>query len=143
MLKASANDTVLLMYQENGHVTKLDPNHRTSGKTVVYGLLNASSNDKLLGFNVSTKAVGTEQWSKFDDGSCYEDNGSPIAQERKSRTHRSRMVFEGNNLWCGHTIRLPQSLRAGDIYTLYWVWVFNGMNHHELYTTCLDLQIVC
>ena len=141
-LLARANDTVRLMYQENGHVTKLDPDHPSSGETMIFGLLNSSENDRLLTFVSSTPTYAVRHLGTFDDGYCFENNGSPIAIERSKVQERQRLDIEEPNVWCGQDILLPPTLQAGEIYTLYWVWNFNRLQTAEVYTTCIDIDIV-
>jgi hypothetical protein len=130
------------MYQENGHVTKLDPGHPSPGETIVFGLLNPSVDDRLLTFIDNTPKYALRHLGTFDDGYCFENNGSPIALERNKVHHRQRLDVEGLNVWCSQDISLPPTLQAGDIYTLYWVWNFNGFQTVEVYTTCIDIDII-
>jgi hypothetical protein len=57
----------------------------------------------------------------------------------------------GADLWYQHDIQLPADAPSGQPYTLYWVWDWptapgvdpnlpNGKQ--ELYTTCIDIDIV-
>lgn len=143
-LSAHANDTIYLMYQENGHVTKLKPN-QAPGIIIVHGTSNFSSADNfqsITSLESAREIHGLRQTFGFDDGHCYEDNGSIIANERNKMQHRMRLEFEGGNLWCGVKIRLPEGLTPGTIYTLYWIWDFSGPVHTEVYTTCLDINVV-
>lgn len=50
MLSALTGDTILLMYQENGHVTLLEqtPGKASSGVVSVYGIAVPSPSDSLL-----------------------------------------------------------------------------------------------
>ncbi|KAF2197899.1 hypothetical protein GQ43DRAFT_494744, partial [Delitschia confertaspora ATCC 74209] len=117
VLSAHVNDTILLLYQENGHVTKLDedPRHITSGVIRVYGTSNSSPTDTLQGINewgfdkfIQSKGdYGLMLWASFDDGDCYQDNNTPKALERKTLVQRAHLEVEGNDLWCGWRVRLP------------------------------------
>ena len=157
MLSARAGDTVLLMYQENGHVTKIDddPNHnpnQTINAIIVYGTLTSSPTDKFLDIihsKVSSRIEGWRAFEHFDDGHCYQDNGTPKALLRKSLPQRPHLDVEGNDLWCGIDVTVPEALTLGSLYTLYWIWNFNGVSNGdwtkpftEIYTTCLDILIV-
>ncbi|KAF2194716.1 hypothetical protein K469DRAFT_513192, partial [Zopfia rhizophila CBS 207.26] len=148
MLLARASDKVLLMYQENGHVTKLTDG-QNSGFISVYGTSTPSPTDTLQDIH---GVWSFEQWREsggkngmiylggFDNGHCYQDNGSPEASKRKTLNQRQHLDVEGNDLWCGRRLFLPKGLTPGSIYTLYWVWPFVGaVGKKEIYTTCLDI----
>jgi hypothetical protein len=62
ILKARANDVVHLMYQENGHVTKInqDPGHLSSGYIFVRGTLHSLPNDTM---QTSLSLIMTIIWS--------------------------------------------------------------------------------
>lgn len=144
-LSARANDTIFLMYQENGHVTKLDSSHPSSGLTVIFGTSTPSKADKFQAITSgaeSNNTIGLRRAVGFDDGHCFEDNNSIVALDRKQKPHRPQLEIEGSNLWCGRDIRLPEELTPGSAYTLYWVWYFSGFEHEEAYTTCLDIEII-
>jgi hypothetical protein len=144
-LLANAGDTVILLYQENGHVTKIDedPGHPNAGTIRVFGAVNSFSADTLQDI---TRSVPLGEWS-FDDGICYQDNGSEKATNRKLiRPSRPHLEVEGPDVWCTTSIKLPDHLSANDIYSLYWIWNFdgvgtNGLDFVERYTTCIDVVI--
>ena len=57
----------------------------------------------------------------------------------------------GANLWCQNNLALPTNIPIGSNYTLYWVWDWPtepGVDPNlpkgkaELYTTCMDIDIV-
>lgn len=158
LISASRFDTLLLMYQENGHVTKLreTPGKTTSGKIFVYGTNQSLESDKLLSIHhVWTKdgsgGDGRGQLlteTTFDDGSCYQINDTPESGIRRSLPQRSHLEFEGENLWCGVLVTLPEAASTGSLYTLYWVWdwpttpsAVSPQGKIEIYTTCLDVLI--
>ncbi|KAF2257508.1 hypothetical protein CC78DRAFT_483810, partial [Lojkania enalia] len=147
MLSARTNDTILLLYLENGHVTRLDDDraHNASGKIHIYGTLSPSPNDTLQDVQRHSELHGHRgrlSTANFDDGHCYEDNGTPIALQRKALPQRPHLEDgEGSNLWCTCRFRLP-ALVSGSIYTIYWVWDFSGLDFIEIYTTCLDVHII-
>lgn len=142
-LSARANDTIYLMYLENGHVTRLESN-RSSGFITVFGTSNPSSTDTFqsIGEAKGDDITGLHRLYNFDDEHCYEDNESPIANERKQKPHRPQLEVEGCNLWCGNRVPLPKELMPGTTYTLYWVWNYSTRRDIEIYTTCLDIDII-
>ena len=143
-LSAHAGDTVILMYLENGHVTKLDVNHNSSGIVQVFGTSTPSYADKFqeVTDGLNPGIYDLLQSTNFDDGQCYEDNGSPIALERRVLPQREHLDVEGTSLWCGNTVQIPPSVAQGSIYSLYWVWYFNTAITVQIYTTCLDIDIL-
>ncbi|EOA82039.1 uncharacterized protein SETTUDRAFT_97251 [Exserohilum turcica Et28A] len=143
-LRAQPNDTVILLYQENGHVTKVadDPGHATSGTIAVFGTLHSLPTDTLQYLALPKDDGGAYdllELASYDDGLCYQDNKTPIALERQSLHHRPSLPEEGTDVWCGITIQLPKHVQKGQIYTLVWVWNFQGIGFDEVYTTCIDI----
>ncbi|EMD97608.1 hypothetical protein COCC4DRAFT_120405, partial [Bipolaris maydis ATCC 48331] len=143
-LHAHPNDTVILLYQENGHVTKIadDPGHTSSGIIAVFGTLHSLPTDTLQYLALSKDDGGQYELLKvasYDDGICYQDNKTPIALARQSLHHRPSLPEEGTDVWCGITIPLPEYIQKGQIYTLVWVWDFQGIGFYEVYTTCIDI----
>jgi hypothetical protein len=132
MLIAKANDTIRLMYQENGHVTKLDEVHPSSGVVTVYGKLASGQYESNTFEAVMKGSEFTRSEIPFDDGHCYQENGTPAALARKGFLQRPHLDVEGNDLWCGSDIRLPGNLVPGTEYTLYWVWNFVGTTVSEI-----------
>ncbi|PVH98599.1 hypothetical protein DM02DRAFT_565973 [Periconia macrospinosa] len=145
MLLAQANDEVVLMYQENGHVTRIeeDVGHGRNGGTVmVIGTSNSTfANTFQSVVSPANNYTKTLRVGSFDDGWCYQANETPKSRYRQMQPQRPHLESEGINLWCGQTVRLPSTLRPGDIYTLYWIWFFDGVGFEERYTTCLDVRI--
>ncbi|RMZ76109.1 hypothetical protein DV737_g4970, partial [Chaetothyriales sp. CBS 132003] len=153
-LQAPAGAAVALRYQENGHVTLPEnqpgkPDNR--GTNYVYGTSQSSSDDALLAIHRQWTADGTGGDGRgvllstlnFDDGQCFQGNNGPIGAERTAE-------FQVAYLWCQQDIALPSDLEVGSLYTLYWVWDWPTMpgttgfpdGKQELYTTCIDIEIV-
>ncbi|CAI6338119.1 unnamed protein product [Periconia digitata] len=146
VLSARAGDDILLMYQENGHVTRIDQDaghNRTSGTIMVVGTPNESlANSFQSVMSPMNNYTETLKVGSFDDGLCYQANETPKSRYRQSLPQRAHLDSEGINLWCGISVHLPPLLEPGDTYTLYWVWFFNGTGFEEVYTTCLDVKII-
>lgn len=146
-LVVKAGDAIVLLYQENGHVTKIDddPGHPSSGTVLVFGTSYPSSADTFQGVmdpsENSSRPILLHS-SEFDDGVCYQENGTPKALERKALNYRPHLEIEKADLWCGIGVRLPANIQSGTVYTLYWVWMFDGIGFIERYTTCIDVDIV-
>ncbi|KAK7179078.1 hypothetical protein PSPO01_14861 [Paraphaeosphaeria sporulosa] len=146
MLVVRPNDHIRLLYQENGHVTRIkdDPNRKgTSGTVTVVGTRHGTSTDTLQDILDSNSARhhATTHISNFDDGVCYQANGTPEALKRQRQSQRPRLEVEGPDLWCGQDFLVPGSLKARDVYTMYWIWNFDGFASTERYTTCLDVLV--
>ena len=78
-LTVRPRSTVLLMYQENGHVTRVhqDDAHPGSGFISVFGKVESSPADTLQGlFDTADDGLGVRLLAKrsIEDGICYEDN---------------------------------------------------------------------
>ncbi|KAF1352481.1 hypothetical protein BDV97DRAFT_147587 [Delphinella strobiligena] len=156
MLEATAEDTIALLYQENGHITgapqifKLSP-----GAVSVYGTLFSEPSDKLLDIHHVWNANQTGGDRRgvllarmnFDDGSCFQVRNTSLSIFRQQIYHRPLLPIEGANLWCTNIVTLPSSLTSGDVYTLYWVWDWPSIGSNgtlrtpEIYTTCIDIKI--
>jgi len=92
----------------------------------------------------------------FDDGRCYEKNGTPINIERAQSDPNFALgqVSDGPGnypLFCETDTALPKDTKTGEVYTLYWVWQWNTvpgadpglpMGKDEYYTTCIDVDVV-
>ncbi|RMZ87365.1 hypothetical protein DV736_g5408, partial [Chaetothyriales sp. CBS 134916] len=153
-LQAPAGAAIALRYQENGHVT-LPQNQpgkpENRGTNYVYGTSQPSSDDALLAIHRQWTADGKGGDGRgillstlnFDDGQCFQGNNGPIGAQRAAEFHIT-------SLWCQQDIALPSDLKVGSLYTLYWVWDWPTMpgtagfpdGKQELYTTCMDIEIV-
>ena len=87
----------------------------------------------------------------FDAGQCYQINSGNLSRQRQRQFPHTTNALMGADLWCQHDIQLPTDTSSSQPYTLYWVWdwptapgvcqnVPNGKQ--ELYTTCMDVDIV-
>ncbi|KAF2000208.1 hypothetical protein P154DRAFT_435507, partial [Amniculicola lignicola CBS 123094] len=157
-IDASPNSSVMLMYQENGHVTMLNstPGKLSSRIVSVYRTSNPLPTDlfqdihNVWSYHENNTSGRLLSRSKFDDGSCYQVNGSPESIRRSELDQRPHMPFEGNDLWCGILVTLPSDIVTGSVYTLYWVWDWPSearfpelpQGKVEIYTTCLDILII-
>jgi len=146
-LSVKAGDPIVLLYQENGHVTNIEANtgHLTAGIVQVFGMYNSTPTDTFQDIWNGTRNDASSvllYTGKFDDGVCYQDNDTPKARQRKATNYRPHLDVEHNALWCGAGFRLPKDLQSKSVFTLYWVWNFDGVGFVERYTTCIDIDIV-
>lgn len=161
-LKATPGAVVALRYQENGHVTNPDdtpgkPDNR--GYVYVYGTTDPRPDDKLLAIHKVWTSDGTGgdgrglllSQGDYDDGRCYQINDKDISMEREAKFKHQPSQLMGADIWCQQDIALPVNAPTGKPYTLYWVWdwptvpkVAFGLTEikQELYTTCMDIDIV-
>jgi hypothetical protein len=166
-LKSAPGTWIAIRYLENGHVT--EPGEPDIGKpkdgkgtVFVYGTTEPKEDETLL---------TVLQWTKdgkggngkgillaandYDDGRCYEQNGSPKSAERQKAVPNFVMgqVSDGpgnTSLMCETDVQLPESADVGKPYTLYWVWQWNSYpvpdknfaGKDEYYTTCMDIDMV-
>ncbi|CAD6573349.1 MAG: hypothetical protein ASARMPRED_006005 [Alectoria sarmentosa] len=161
-LRASPGDLVALRYQENGHVTlpQNQPGKQSNRGTVsIYGTTQPKSPELFLDVfgQWNTNATGGDQRGRllarqdFDDNYCYQINQGHISTMRQAQYPHTPNQLMGANLWCQNNIALPTDIPTGSPYVLYWVWDWPtepGVDPNlpkgkaEIYTTCLDIDIV-
>jgi hypothetical protein len=151
-LVAAPGDNIGLIYQENGHVTLLQNSPTKpvgSGTIFIYGTNQPSNNDTYLGIHRvwNTAGTGGDKRGKllatrpFDDGQCFQNNTSPLAEARRAEFHPL-----GNDLSCQSDVQLPTDAGTSQ-YTLYWVWEWPTLNStgavitNQSYTTCMDINM--
>lgn len=164
-LSAPGGSEIVLRFQENGHIT-LPWNQLgklTSGTVSVYATSQPSPNDMFTAIHNVWTSDGTGgdgrgyliAQESYDDGKCYQVNGSPISITRQQLfTHPMPDPLQGINLWCSSNVTLDdanqQALPAGSMITLYWVWDWPTAagtdpnlpdGKDESYTTCMDVMI--
>jgi hypothetical protein len=146
-LTASPGDLIQGTYLENGHISKPDAKDGTPGTLYWYGTANAKPDDTLANVKQWTQdGKGGDKRgrllakpSDFDDGTCIENNETPIAKQRKAA---------GGGGACKSVFKLPEDAVVGSTYTVYWVWDFSNhfgptkKGHVEWYTSCMDIQVV-
>lgn len=158
LLQATPTSKILLRYQENGHVTLRDRDVRkiSPGTVFVYGTNESSPEDTFMDiFGVWTEdGTGGDgrgvllAEAPFDDGACYQINDGKESARRQALSQRLHTENEGDDLWCGVEVPLPDDITSGTVYTLYWVWnwptwVKEYPQHwqQEVYTSCIDIQV--
>lgn len=161
-LQAQQGSAIALRYQENGHVTlpetqKGKPENR--GTIYVYGTTDPKSDEKILDIHKVWNKDGTggdkrgRLLSKqdYDDHQCYQVNGGEISKTRQTKFAHQADQLMGADLWCQQDIALPDDAPSGKPYTLYWVWDWPTLpgkdpslpdGKQELYTTCMDVDII-
>lgn len=161
-------ETVMLQYNENGHITK--PWNNGYGKTDAGTVFVYSTNDSLQSDAVqrihkvwTADGTGGDRRGRllyrgdFDDGRCYQyttasSGFSAIANARAKKFPGpgSNDTEQGQNLWCVADVTVP-SMEIGSEYSLYWVWdwpssIADGLSHvtvvPQVYTTCMDIRVI-
>jgi hypothetical protein len=134
-------------YLENGHISKPNAPDAFSGIIYWFGTTDQSltptlaevlkwTADSSLG-NGSGRLLAPI--SDFDDGTCAEDNSTPLSQKRRAA---------GGGGPCKSTFKIPEDVKPGQPLTVFWVWDFSShfgpeeKNHVEWYTSCADIDIV-
>ncbi|KAL7276757.1 hypothetical protein RUND412_000255 [Rhizina undulata] len=133
-------------YLENGHISKPTTPDSIVGDIWWYGSFNPNSAETLANVrNWTLDGTGGDKNgfllanpTPFDDGVCIEANGSPIATKR---------LAEGLGGPCKSVFKIPETAKAGQTLTVYWVWNYSGelgptVNLTEWYTSCMDIDII-
>lgn len=158
-LQARPGDEIALRYRENGHISKPIPEKPTFGSVSVYGTSDSRDSDNIVDVHHVWNANNTGgdlrgrllQRQSFDDGSCYENNDSDLSTIRAIAGQPPHDELDGTSLVCKVLINIPEDAPSKTMYTLYWVWDWPSVGNvggkgailkEELYTTCLDIQIV-
>jgi len=166
-LQAVPGGFISMRYMENGHVTLPDNQKgkpENGGTVFVYGTTDPKEDEKIAdvlqwtedgqGGNKGGKLIATND---YDDGRCYEQNNSPIHNERSKSNPNYAMgqAVDGQPgnypLFCETNVKIPETTEAGKPYTLYWVWQWptaaGGIDpgypkgKDEYYTTCIDVDV--
>ena len=161
-LQAAPGALVSLRYAENGHVT-LPQNQlgkpKNRGTVYIYGTTQPKFPELLLDVfgNWTADGTGGDRRGRllatqpFDDGYCYQVNGGDISTTRQAAHPHEPNPVTGSDLWCQNDIAIPTDAATGKPYTIYWVWDWPtepGVDANlpkgkaELYTTCMDVDIV-
>ncbi|KAJ4271567.1 hypothetical protein NW762_000271 [Fusarium torreyae] len=142
MLEAAAGDYVAIMHLENGHTT-LPQNQpkkpKNRGTIYFYGTTKPEDEEKLFDVHLLWNKDGTggDKRGKliatrnYDDGQCYQPNPGELSTERSSElAHQGALPTK--ELACQSDLKLPDDLKAGDIYTIYWYWDWPDLNSDKI-----------
>ncbi|KAF5007300.1 hypothetical protein FDECE_6368 [Fusarium decemcellulare] len=142
MLEAAPGDYVAIMHLENGHTT-LPQNQpkkpKNRGTIYFYGTSEPKEEEKLFDVHLVWNKEGTGGDKRgrliatrnYDDGQCYQPNPGELSTERSSELAPQGALPE-KELACQSDIKLPDDLKAGDIYTIYWYWDWPDLNSEEI-----------
>ncbi|EON68471.1 hypothetical protein W97_07681 [Coniosporium apollinis CBS 100218] len=165
-LQVAPGSYVAMKYTENGHVTlhtighPFPPDPKAGGTVFVYGTLEPKGDEKIMDvLKWTADGSGGDKRGKllaiqnYDDGRCYQLNGSPVAAER-SKTQANPLPGQPGSTseqWCETDVQMPDDLESGQTYTLYWVWDWRAIpgldpgrpnGKEEYYITCSDVDVV-
>ncbi|KAI8684707.1 hypothetical protein NCS57_00137500 [Fusarium keratoplasticum] len=142
MLEASAGDYIAIMHLENGHTT-LPENQpkkpKNRGTLYFYGTTQPKEQEKLFDVHLVWNKDGTGGDKRgrliatrnYDDGQCYQPNPGQLSTSRSSEL-APLGALPTKELACQSDIKLPDDLKAGDIYTIYWYWDWPDLNAEKI-----------
>ncbi|KYK54674.1 uncharacterized protein DCS_06634 [Drechmeria coniospora] len=142
ILHAAPGDKIAILHLENGHVTlpQNQPNKPVNRGTVfLYGTSQPKGQEKLFDVHLRWNKDGTggDRRGKllatrnYDDGQCYQDSRQPLARDRASRLAPNGAMVE-RELKCQSVVTLPEDLKPGEVYTVYWYWDWPSLNPDKL-----------
>lgn len=157
-LKAPAGSMLALRYREGGHISLSSrrPEKLTTGTVSVYGTSVPVTDERIMNVHLIWNANGTGgngrgrllARASFDDGICYENNGSPLSKLRQGKLPPEITPDIGGHVVCAINVKVPAELRSGSLFTMYWVWDWPSIQQStyelgkaELYTTCIDIEL--
>lgn len=141
MLEAAPGDHIAIFHLENGHTTVLTdrPKPRNAGTIFLYGTTQPADQEKLFDVHLQWTRDGKGGDGRghllgtrnYDDGQCVQGAPTPIGNERMAALGitNPRDFFE---LPCQSDVKLPDSLKDGDIYTIYWYWDWPDLNPDQI-----------
>jgi hypothetical protein len=127
-LQTAPGNFVAIRYQENGHVTTADTivgKPEKGGTVYVYGTTDPKSDEKLIDILQWTQdgKGGNKRgvllaMNDYDDGRCYLNNETPIAQERKKADPAymagTPQIGPANSvMYCETDVKLPDTIGQG------------------------------
>lgn len=137
-LEAFPGDYIALLHTENGHVTEKQEGRPLNGGTVyLYGTSEPKDEEKLFDVHLVWNKDGTGGDGRgrllgtrnYDDSQCYEGNAAKqFAVERSAAVHG----LASESLPCQSDIQLPEDLKPGTNYTVYWYWEYPNLNTAEI-----------
>lgn len=138
LLQAAAGDHIALIHLENGHTTlpqnqPKKPHNR--GTIFFYGTADPKPQERLFDVHLVWNRDGTGGDKRgrllgtrnYDDGQCYQPNPGPISNQRAQKLASDGAVHD-RELRCQSDIQLPDDLKPGSTYTIYWYWDWPDLN---------------
>ncbi|KAK9437620.1 hypothetical protein VB005_08614 [Metarhizium brunneum] len=138
VLEAAPGDHIALLHLENGHVTlpQTQANKpKNRGTIYLYGTSEPSENEKLFDVHLLWNKDGTGGNQKgvllatrnYDDGRCFQPNTADITNQRVAEW-KDDGAQNSQELLCHSDLKLPDNLKPGSFYTIYWYWDWPALN---------------
>lgn len=133
VLEVAPGDFIALQHLENGHVTTVEDGKPLNGGTLyIYGTSDPTDSDKIFDIHLKWNKDGTGGDKRgrllatrnYDDSQCFEGNGKPVSQERSAMLG----IEATTTLPCQSDVQLPDDLKPGSKYTIYWYWDWPLLN---------------
>ncbi|KAG6102642.1 hypothetical protein E4U30_003862 [Claviceps sp. LM220 group G6] len=142
MLQAAPGDYVAIVHLENGHVSLPlnQPNKpRNRGTIFFYGTSQPKDEERLFDVHLRWTKDGSGGDKRgvllgtrhYDDGQCFQPNADAIAKERASKFSSDGAKIS-QELPCQSDIKLPDNLKPGSVYTVYWYWDWPDLNANKI-----------
>ncbi|KAG6008749.1 hypothetical protein E4U21_003946 [Claviceps maximensis] len=142
LLLAAPGDHVAIIHLENGHVSlpQNQPKKPLNRGTIFfYGTSEPKQQEKLFDVHLRWNKDGTGGDKRgillgtrnYDDGQCFQPNLTPITSERASK-FSSDGAKTSQELPCQSVIKLPDNLKPGSVYTVYWYWDWPDLNADKI-----------
>jgi hypothetical protein len=142
LLEAAPGDHVAIIHLENGHTTQPQnqPNKpRNRGTIFFYGTSKPKDQERLFdvhlvwnrdgsGGDKRGRLLGTRN---YDDGQCYQPSNAELSTSRAAALASEGAKHE-IELACQSDLQLPNDLKPGSIYTIYWYWDWPDLNPQEI-----------
>ncbi|KAG5977705.1 hypothetical protein E4U55_006598 [Claviceps digitariae] len=142
LLQAAPGDHVAIIHLENGHVSlpQNQPKKPLNRGTIFfYGTSQPKEQEKLFDVHLRWNKDGTGGDKRgiflgtrnYDDGQCFQPNTAAITNERASK-FSSDGAKTSQELPCQSDIKLPENLKPGSVYTVYWYWDWPDLNADKI-----------
>ncbi|KAG5925645.1 hypothetical protein E4U53_003257 [Claviceps sorghi] len=142
LLQAAPGDHVAIVHLENGHVSL--PHNQPKkplnrGTIFFYGTSQPKEQERLFDVHLRWNKDGTGGDKRgiflgtrdYDDGQCFQPNTAAITNERASK-FSSDGAKTSQELPCQSDIKLPDNLKPGSVYTVYWYWDWPDLNADKI-----------
>ncbi|KAG5926609.1 hypothetical protein E4U42_003118 [Claviceps africana] len=142
LLQAAPGDHVAIIHLENGHVSlpQNQPKKPLNRGTIFfYGTSQPKEQERLFDVHLRWNKDGTGGDKRgiflgtkdYDDGQCFQPNTAAITNERASRFSSDGAKIS-QELPCQSDIKLPDNLKPGSVYTVYWYWDWPDLNADKI-----------
>ncbi|KHN96771.1 uncharacterized protein MAM_05327 [Metarhizium album ARSEF 1941] len=142
LLEAAPGDHIALVHFENGHVT-LPQNQankpKNRGTIYLYGTAQPKEKEKLFDVHLLWNRDGTGGDKRgtllatrnYDDGQCFQPNTADITNQRVAK-FKDNGATNSQELPCHSDLKLPDDLKPGSVYTIYWYWDWPTLNPSKI-----------